>query len=886
VPPTDPGDTLAEANTEVVTGKKRVIHRFRALTTALAVGTMGAAMACGTGSIGGGPNGVGAAGTGSVGGASGGVSTHPSGGVSATSGAGGGSSSVPGCPDVSQTIFLPICASGPCHNPQTDAQHLDLQSPDLATRLVGVPATEGPGLLIDPAVPSDSVLYTKLSAAPPFGARMPSGKMPLDDGDIACVLAWINQQVSDGGAGEAGVSAPSPSIPFEASTAPVYVTKVKTILTGLAPTAAEISAVAANASALSNLVTTWMQLPQYTTRMELFFADAFQQSQASQTSFKTVIDDGTFTPNDGLLLNFRQSFAKTMTAIVAAGQPFNTAATTTSFMMTTAMMEYYAYADASMVTDATESGAGQGDFRFYDANKSWSWSVTSKTNIPLADSGNPSSPNYLKFYDPTLPTIYQQTDGQTAATATYCAGIDPVVENAGTSFGLGSQLGVWLYSYLRGENFWFFDHNQGQGNATWCQAGGGTTDSHNVTHPAALTSADYGDWRMVNIQPVSASAPESRFFDVVGIRAASTLNLYENRIGYFTTPSFFSQYPTNISNQARGITNQTMIVGLGRAFDGSDPITVSNAPGLDPEHAANTACFQCHWSLDPMRRYFRSNYTLNYSTQQDSTQTSVPGTFLFDSAVDTGPAMANLGKQIANHPEFPIAWTQKLCAWANSAPCSASDPELLRVAAVFSASNFNWNTLVHALFTSPLVTYASATASAQASGTPVAIARRVQLCTTLGNRLGLNDVCGLQALQIGSCSTNCPASGATVPNIAANLPSDGYSRGAVSALYVNDPDPFYRSSVEQICALLADKVVDVSTGTSLYSSSTPAAVTSSIADMVHNFMGLDSSRDSMPISILTSHDSAATSAGSTPTIALKSTFTLACLSPWVVSIGQ
>ena len=60
------------------------------------------------------------------------------------------------------------------------------------------------------------------------------------------------------------------------------------------------------------------------------------------------------------------------------------------------------------------------------------------------------------------------------------------------------------------------------------------------------------------------------------------MNLYENRIGYFTTPSFFSQYPTNISNQARGITNQTMIVGLGRAFDGSDPITVSNAPGLDP----------------------------------------------------------------------------------------------------------------------------------------------------------------------------------------------------------------------------------------------------------------------------------------------------------------
>jgi hypothetical protein len=872
-------------NTEVDTGKKRHIHRLRPLTCALAVATIGAATACGTGRIGGGPSGVGAA-TGSVGGASGSAVDLPSGGVSAASGAGGGSS-VLGCPDVPQSIFLPTCASGPCHNSQTQAQHLDLQAPNLAMRLVGVPSTEGPGLLIDPAAPSDSVLYTKLSVAPPFGARMPMGKTALDNEDIACVLAWITEQASDGGVAEGGGSTPSSSIPFEPSTAAVYVTKVKTILTGLAPTAAEIDAVGANASALSNLVTTWMQLPQYATRMELFFADAFQQSQASQTSFKTVIDDGTFTPNDELLLNFRQSFAKTMTAIVGAGQPFNTAATTTSFMMTTAMMEYYAYADASMVTDATESGAGQADFRFYDADKSWSWSVTSKTNIPLSDSGNPSSPNYLTFYCPTLPTIYEQTDGQTATTAAYCGGIDPVVENAGTSFGLGSQLGVWLYSYLRGENFWFFDHDQGQGNATWCQAGGGTTDSHNVTHPAALTSADYGDWRMVNIQPASASAPESRFFDIVGLRATSTLSLYENRVGYFTTPSFFSQYPTNISNQGRGITNQTMIVGLGRAFDGSDPITVSNAPGLDPAHAANTACFQCHWSLDPMRRYFRSNYTLNFSTQQDPTQTSVPGTFLFDSVVNTGPSMVNLGQQIANHAEFPIAWTQKLCAWANSAPCSASDPELLRVAAVFSSSNFNWNTLVHELFTSPLVTYASATASAQASGTPVPIARRAQLCTTLGNRLGLGDVCGLQALQIGSCSTSCPAPGATVPNIAANLPSDGYSRGAVSALYVNDPDPFYRSAAEQICALLADKVVDVGgAGTSLYSSSTPASVTSSVADMVHNFMGLDSSRDGMPISILTSHYAAATNAGSTPTIALKSTFTLACLSPWVVSIGQ
>ena len=56
--------------------------------------------------------------------------------------------------------------------------------------------------------------------------------------------------------------------------------------------------------------------------------------------------------------------------------------------------------------------------------------------------------------------------------------------------------------------------------------------------------------------------------------------------------------------------------------------------------------------------------------------------------------------------------------------------------------------------------------------------------------------------------------------------------------------------------------------------------------MAHGLMGLDSSRDTQPISILASHYASATSAGHTPTDALKSTFTAACLSPWVVSIGE
>jgi len=144
------------------------------------------------------------------------------------------------------------------------------------------------------------------------------------------------------GMGDGGMPS-APVIPFDPLSVAASVTKVKNLLTGLAPTQAEIDSVKADPKALGALVDAWMKLPAYSEKMEIFFADAFQQSQASQTSFKTVIDDGTFTPNDGLLLNFRQSFAKTMTELVKQGHPFTEAATTTSYMMTTAMMTYYAY---------------------------------------------------------------------------------------------------------------------------------------------------------------------------------------------------------------------------------------------------------------------------------------------------------------------------------------------------------------------------------------------------------------------------------------------------------------------------------------------------------------------------------------------------------------
>jgi hypothetical protein len=115
-----------------------------------------------------------------------------------------------GCPDVPSAVFATSCATSGCHGAADKAQGLDLESPGVGARLAGACARGG-GLLVDPASPKASVLYTKLGADPPFDARMPLGKPPLDDATVACVLQWIGAQQ---GAGHAcgGASAPDAGV--------------------------------------------------------------------------------------------------------------------------------------------------------------------------------------------------------------------------------------------------------------------------------------------------------------------------------------------------------------------------------------------------------------------------------------------------------------------------------------------------------------------------------------------------------------------------------------------------------------------------------------------------------------------------------------------------
>ena len=147
----------------------------------------------------------------------------------ASSSAPEGGGDTPACAaEVPTTVFQKTCGTSGCHTAASPAEGLDLVSPGVASRLVGVRETEMPALglfLIDPTEPQSSVILTKLQAATvPYGAVMPFGGTPLSPQEVACVAAWIDTAIADGGpagAPDAGDDATgTDDAPAEDSTAP------------------------------------------------------------------------------------------------------------------------------------------------------------------------------------------------------------------------------------------------------------------------------------------------------------------------------------------------------------------------------------------------------------------------------------------------------------------------------------------------------------------------------------------------------------------------------------------------------------------------------------------------------------------------------------------
>jgi len=423
---------------------------------------------------------------------------------------------------------------------------------------------------------------------------------------------------------------------------------------------------------------------------------------------------------------------------------------------------------------------------------------------------------------------------------------------------------------------------------------------------SVFQASDFQNWKMVTVhQPNDGSgAKPVRFYDAPTLRNPATVDLVLNtpRIGFYTTPAFQANWQTNTSNQMRVTMNQTFIVALGMQVDGTDTTIPVNPPGIDTVHSApGTACFGCHQILDPSRSIFQATYSYGYGQQTDTSLTSVPGWFVFQGVINQNmKTIMDLGTTLTSHPLVPTAWTQKLCYYATSQACDIHDPVFTQIAQDFQNGGFQWPTLVRELFSSPLVTNASETATydqnygiAQKAGVTVplgsivSISRNDHLCATLSNRLNIVDVCALEA-------PLAPTTG--VPLISPGLPSDGYGRGAPVPVLPTQPNLFYRAGTENICEDIANEIVDSTTapaGANAYSSATQADVDAAIGDFVGNLMGLESSdpRTSQVTSLLQAHYASALAGTATipaasPTDALKSTFIVACSSPSVTGIGM
>jgi hypothetical protein len=587
-----------------------------------------------------------------------------------------------------------------------------------------------------------------------------------------------------------------------------------------------------------------------------FFVNAFQQDQFQITDltfqFRGAIPFDSSTDGPRMMQNMQESFARTAMELVAEGQPFTSTMTTRRFMMTPALMAVYGVLDQVQVDDhynATD---------LFQRDSPTQVTLESGRPISIEQSTNPGSPDFMTFYEPAV----------------------------ATSRAPGCPQGTLVYpspapmSVLIDE---LFNHHPSVNGAA-----GDCFPPSVTTFATTFTPADFTTWKMVSIRQPEDGEHTARFYDIPLMRSAHELVLKVPRISFFSTPAFNGRWQTNDSNQARVLINQTLIVALGKPIDTTNK-TQPKTPWkhIDKNLQNPTVCHECHVALDPMRQFFRQTYTLYGSRQDDSSEAGTPGEFAFQNVLAHGSGVSDLATLLANHPLFATAWTQRLCTYGASEPCDETDPEFLRLVELFKSTHYNWKMLVEAVFSSPLVSGLQKTRTAEVEGQAFPVIRQEHLCAMLSNRLGIPDVCGLDP--------NQPVFSRIVRTLAASWPSGQYSRGSATPALPVAPSLLTRGGMESLCADLSHRLVDTDQRSFpfkfLFADGKPSPFSSSdsnaaIQSMVTKLMGLTSDRAAGPASILQEHFAAARESGASATDALKSTFVLACLSPYVAGMGQ
>ncbi|HEY0714184.1 MAG TPA: hypothetical protein VGF45_15995, partial [Polyangia bacterium] len=555
-----------------------------------------------------------------------------------------------------------------------------------------------------------------------------------------------------------------------------------------------------------------------------------------------------------MLRSVEESFARTVLDIVDQGRPFTEALTTTKFSLNVPLMAALAFMDAAPQDDLGRLvPAGSWVVNKFGGPKVFNITLTTNTDpttgvatpIPFEETIDPASPNFMKF-------IFRQPDP-----LKYPPCKDPIVVT-----GAGAVGGVFRAMFGGRQN---------------CQGA--------LAETSVFTEEDWNNWRTVEIRTPNAGEERTLFWQVAKLRDAATkeLVLATPRVGFMTTLAFFANWPTNPSNSYRVTTNQALIVALGRSFDDRDSTVQVAETSVDALHIQpGTTCYGCHITLDPMRDFFKQSYSLTYFEQLDvkNPKNPIPDAAAFTvegSAPVSGRGVTALARALADHPLFAPAWVQKLCHFANATACREDDPEFNRVAAAFVASKHDWKTLVRELFSSPLVTFAKATKTAQEDGVVMSIARRDMFCDRLSTRLGFADVCNQRG------ESGLPKIAGRARSLSLGVPGSAYARADRAPLMPHDPNLFFVSGTEKLCGEIAGQLIDVGATSKWQSGNRDAA----IKDFVTLVVGLPESDPRFgPLNdIFKGHYDAAIAAKEKPGDALRSTFVLACSSPIAVSAG-
>lgn len=645
---------------------------------------------------------------------------------------------------------------------------------------------------------------------------------------------------------------PDMPTPFDPSSPSAYTSKVKTLLTGLAPTDDELKAVTADPSALPGLIDGWMAQPQFSGKMQDFFTQAFQQTQLQLTDFEDQLGRTSmqaWAPADRarFVASAMNSFPLTALQLIKEGRPFTEVLTTRRFMLNPPLLSSLAFMEALEFDDVGNPRPAEWVQRRFPK---FAYTRQTDTMNTLEQTIDPASPQFMRWYDP------KPYMGVNPRCLQYPFTITPGAV-ARTLANALIHTGDILY-----------------GGRPGC----GSTTSQ-------FTDADWSDWRMITIRAPKANEERTVFWDLPRLRSKDPnqqeLVASTPRVGFLTTLAFLANWPTNGSNLARVTMNQALIVALGKSLaDATAVVPITESGAADKDHAKpGTACYNCHKVLDPMRNFYRQSMTVNYHAQVPGSLPAEQQVAAFElediSLTNKTGGVVELAGIMAGSQRFALAWTQKLCQFANSLSCSEDDPEFLRVADAFRKSNHDFKVLVRTLFSSPLVTQAAVTKTATDVGSTNSVQRREHFCAALQNRLGIADACLL-----------LPVTTSTIQNLAYGLPGSGYSRGSATPLMPRDPDLFFASAVENLCGQMAAKVIDVAKcpGSKCWQGAQPAPA---IADFVRLLMALPPSdpRAADMTQILTDHFNDAKGQGQSASDALRSTFVLACSSPLSAASG-